>query len=242
LELNLIKKELFSYENEKYEEHIDMAIKELECIKDRILPTLNRLYENKISSIIKFLYLIIIYHDAGKLTKDYQDYLKEIDEKKLGYDHEVLSTLIAYEPFSELFPDFRYEGLAAILTHHEAMRLSRTNNFRADYIISKLRRKFGKEIKILEDGAILLNELVKKYVNRQIETPNKILIEEAKTTLTNILSHFLTAKGEEAWKRANRTTALQHILCLVDNRAASRIRGNEDSLFLKAIIGDGLLE
>lgn len=240
---------------EKYSEHIKLTFQEWEKIKNRIVKPLKALYED-IIDVDKLIKLMLLFHDSGKLVPIYQQYLYmrkyQKEENNIirlkGYRHEFVSSIICLDSLKNSFIKKSVERCAAmeicgaILFHH-SFWVSKINISLSDidHIISNLKRFFKKEVTLCEEGDLEMKMLSSNLIGSDLYIKKSFSLEEAKNILRE-LYRYLGQQGVHGQKAMLRSTALLQILCVCDNRAASK-RGpkNHESIYFKEILNGGLL-
>lgn len=238
---------------EKYSEHIVFTFQEWEKIKNRIIKSFKALYEDNVD-IDKFIKFMLLFHDCGKLVPIYQQYLykkkyqKGESIKLRKYRHEFVSSIMCFDSLKNSFirKDIEecvtMEICGAILFHHSFLT-SKMNIFLSniDNVVSILKNTFKKEITFCEGGDLEIKMLSNDLINAKIDVKYSLLLEEAKDILKKIY-RYLGKEGILGQKAMLRSTALLQILCICDNRAASKRKTkNHESIYFKEILNGGFL-
>jgi CRISPR-associated endonuclease Cas3-HD len=235
---------------EKYGEHIEFTFQEWEKIKNRIIKHLRALYENAIN-VDEFVKLMLLFHDCGKLTPIYQRYLykkKEENTIKLGYRHEIVSSIICFNSLENLFIKGNIEKERAIMEicgaiffHHSFFASKILHISEVDNVVAHLKKFFKKEITLCEEAPIEMRTLSKRLIDIELDIEQAIPLEGIKSILRNIYG-YLSQQGMNGQRAMLRTTGLLQILCVCDNRAASK-RGTKEytSIYFREILNGGLL-
>lgn len=217
----------YSAPGEIYENHIKFCLKAWAGFKERMLPTLARLFDTQIDEAKATVEMMIVCHDVGKLSARWQDYILLPKEKRgKGPPHATLGApYVLY--FDETNKhDLYYATALAILMHHTDSGLAQGNlEHPAEDAINRRLVEYGTEKIRWAERA---EESFRRSVGFSSLTEKLPELTEAITlgSLENM------AKDLRQWARCPReidrhrrrlqALALHHILKVCDWRAASQ--------------------
>lgn len=111
---------------EPYENHIRLCLEAWKSLRDRMLPTLCRLFESQNDIVDKSIEFSIVCHDIGKLSMQWQEYIhKPSSERKFGPPHATLGA--SYLLIENGNSDLSNAAALAILMHHTDSGLAQGN-------------------------------------------------------------------------------------------------------------------
>jgi CRISPR-associated endonuclease Cas3-HD len=117
---------IWSAPEEPYENHITLCLKAWKSLKGRMLSTLCRLFELQNDIVDKSMEFLIICHDIGKLSMQWQEYIhKPSSERKFRPPHATLGA--SYLLISNGDSDLNKAAALAILMHHTDSGLAQGN-------------------------------------------------------------------------------------------------------------------
>lgn len=226
--------------NECYIQHVILSWKEWEKLKHRYLPSLQRVLETtadirlKRRQVERICSLLILHHDIGKLSEEYQ--------KGTFFRHEMLSAYFIYRygmtSCREMgLSNYECEFLAsvsaaAIYLHHEALQVSHRHfEMRAptySYLLSFLSdRKFS----MLNEWSDIISKLEDKSFGTHYEYPSfkkQISGSDVARALGTIITYVDGSPKALAMRMAVASVLQPLIIC--DNLAASARGGTPSRL------------
>ncbi len=239
--------------------HIQLMMKEWDKIKKRYIPTLKRLIRKTLGkqkpeenlseladSIVK---LTITFHDYGKLAQEYKT--------RKGYLHEILGTyiLVSARKKQDRLQDLLSLAAISILLHHEHRIYEKIKpQYTGTTIFDKtawnlLKKQMtraikGKTIHVNVDANKSIETILKTTLNNETTKEIKIQLEnnyEINTIFNTLqtLTEYITT-GKKGFKYLTLTSLLNHILVLLDIRAANQTRKKEKTnKYFKLLITQG---
>lgn len=119
---------IWSAPDEPYEDHIRLCLNSWATIKNRMLPTLSRLFEMEGNDVEKGIKFSIVCHDIGKLSMQWQDYIhKPREERKVGPPHATLGGAYLLVSNENNLTHLHNAAALAILMHHTDSGLAQGN-------------------------------------------------------------------------------------------------------------------
>ena len=240
-------------EEECYLRHVMLCWDEWNRISKRYLPSIQRVTRRVLSLNLKFEHLrrmcglMILHHDIGKLSENYQTE----DKNKRFYRHEMLSVHLLYEYMIRMMKEETdlneqvRELLASIIAasvylHHEALQLSHHHfEMRAPTYAYLLNLLTGREFLMVrkwKEIAMKLELWALKTAHGYFTTATKINGDKVARTLASIMT-LIDGHPKPLAIRLGISTLLQ-LLTIVDNRAALA-RGGKLTRFTECL---GVLE
>ncbi|MEM0050403.1 MAG: CRISPR-associated endonuclease Cas3'' [Nitrososphaeria archaeon] len=201
----------------------------------RILSSVTGVQIDK-ESFQKAMSLVILHHDVGKLTKEYQ-------EKKF-FRHEIISAYILYRQFDEEFREDESNILPAILAsavylHHEALQISHNYFEMRDPTYSYLLHLLSsRTFNMIEHFNELINQMNQKYITLSPSVTSSLVGKPIMGTdvARTLSSMIVTVDGySEPLVTRIAVAAVLHPLTICDNLAANK-RGGTPSSLSKALI------
>jgi CRISPR-associated endonuclease Cas3-HD len=234
---------------ETFSEHAHMSLKVWDSLKRRVLPNLARVLDRPNRDVEEAVSLTILLHDAGKLTTQYQCYLerKRRGEKiPVGFNHEVASIPVLLNYMNRIGVEHKLSQIAAgaVLFHHEALRqyqLRCTVNYLVSPIFNKYRNGV---VRFAPSAAQLLTQLLTElmefepYKNQTFDI--EFSIKDLRDELTELFQTYDSDSPIDLSRIRLRVSAIQHILCVCDNRASWKIRPKKSpTVYIKEIVEGG---
>ena len=233
---------LLSYHSETpttaecYMGHVVNCWKEWLGLRRRWLPSVKRVLESITGSAIdeetvqKVMSSIILHHDVGKLTKEYQD--------KKFFRHEAVSAHILYHWLLELFQERTLPAMlgAAVYLHHEGLQIAHKHFEMREPTYSYLINWLSPLQFCKIDG---WNELIPQINQEYLGVPMSFDLEKEAISGSDIAESlgtimiYVDGCSEPLVMRMG-IAAVLHPLTICDNRAANK-RGGTPSTISKAL-------
>jgi len=216
---------IWSAPDEPYETHIKLCLKSWTMIKDRMLPTLCRLFEMRGDAVEMGINFTIVCHDIGKLSRQWQDYIhKPEDERKFGPPHATLGGAYLLVSNESNLTHLHNAAALAILMHHSDSGLAQgnlehpaedaINRGLVEYVTDNIRWAEGAEEAFRQSATGLPDSnKLKPLSSVTLQSLEKMPLQ---------LRHWSKTIPIEQHQRRLQALAIHHILKVCDWRAAAQ--------------------
>lgn len=232
---------------EKFSEHTLRCVDHWNALEKRILSSIARVLDQPVGKVKLVISLAILLHDTGKLTSEYQAYLKNKQLGKaasVGFRHEVVSThvLLNYMKQIGFEEEFTWTAAGAVLFHHEALMQQNLRRKVSDFV-SPLHNKYptGK-VYFAMGTKDLIEKIIKTELNLAIDFQEELSIKDLKSELVNMFHFYDPYNPVDLHVRRLRVSAIQHIVNVCDNRSAYEVRNGKPSPFIDEVLNGGWIE
>lgn len=232
---------------ETFVEHTFLSMKHWVLLKKRILHALSRVIDKPIGDLERGVSFVILLHDVGKLTTVYQDYLRKRKsgrEAIVGFNHEIASipVILNYAEQVDIDNELSRILAGAVMFHHEAIR-PHDQRLTINNLISPLHNKYPNGIvRFVPSSNELVQQLLLKFDLLKSSGELPILdfsIYSLKVKLVELFYVYNPENPVNLHRVRLRVSAIQHILSVCDNRAASECRPKKDSPYIKELLEGG---
>ncbi|MEM3489610.1 MAG: CRISPR-associated endonuclease Cas3'' [Nitrososphaerota archaeon] len=232
---------------ETFIEHAFLSMKHWILLKKRILHALSRVIDKPMEDVERGVSFTILLHDVGKLTTAYQDYLRKRKlgmEAKVGFNHEIASIPVILNYAEQVGIDNELSRIVAgaVLFHHEALR-PHNQRLIINNLISPLHNKYPNGVvRFAPSSNELVQQLLLKFDLLKSHEELPILdfsIDSLKVKLVELFYAYNPENPVNLHIVRLRVSAIQQILSVCDNRAASECRPKKDSPFIRELLEGG---
>lgn len=201
---------------------------------------LHRLFKPRnCHEVDKIVSSAIILHDVGKLTHNYQAYLKMKEKEREGhaslryYRHEFISAAVSLLVLERY--EWRYIVSGAIILHHEPILMGQTYELGERYVT--LTRIFASLREASVDSQILLDPNGVGVVNALLRSrgfSETVCVSYRVDRLEEALKDLVVRIAYRSDRHTTRikVAALTHILTLIDSLAAKKRSNDEGGTFV----------
>jgi CRISPR-associated endonuclease Cas3-HD len=217
----------YSAPGELYEDHIKFCLQSWTSLKERLLPTLARLFDDQPDKANEMVKKMLVCHDVGKLSARWQIYINYPKEKRLkGPPHATLGAPYLLYSDADKESDLHYAGALAILMHHIDSGLAQGNlEHPAEDAINRGLVEYGTEKIRWAEGAekTFIRSRACSGLTEQLPILEAVITLGSLEKLAKDLRLWARCPKElDRHRRRLQTLALHQILKVCDWRAANQ--------------------